>query len=378
MRSCLNFIINILVPIVALMAISCDPVSTDAPQFEVKDKTVLVYMAGNNNLAPDAADNLESLKKGYVPEEDNLLVYYHTTEQNPVMLRIYKDGSGAVVQDTVYRFPQRNSSVAESLKSAMQVTGTMFPAEEYGLFLWSHGTGWLPEGYYTKSFGSENGIEMEIPELVDAIPYKLSFVVFDACLMGCVEVAYQMKDSVDYIISSPTEVLTTGFPYAVLMKHIYRETMDLEAVAREYYDFYNGQSGQFRSATISLVKTSALEEVAQKVKEVFEKYRHNISGLSVGDVQRYWRSGKRWFFDLGDFIKNIAPEEDAAPVLEALEKAVVFKAATPQFLEITIDPDRYSGLSTYIPIAPSDTLLDNYYAGLDWNKAVEMIKMQED
>ena len=365
----------IFVLLMALLWGACSPVNGVAPEFPVKEKSVLVYMVGNNNLSSDAANNIEGIKGGFVPEDDNLLVYYHTQWQSPVLLRIFKDGNGAVVEDTVYRFPNRNSSTAESLKSAMQVTATMFPAKEYGLFLWSHGTGWLPEGYYgTKSFGAEAGKEIEIQELVNAFPYRLSFVLFDACLMGSVEVAYQMKDSVDYVISSPAEILSTGFPYSKIMGHIFKTPMDLEAVAKEYYDHYNFQSGQSRSATISLVKTDALDDLAREAKVVFEKYRSKIADVGERNIQRYYRGNKNWFFDLGDFVKNIASPEDALPVLQALDNAVVYKASTPAFLEIRIDPSKFSGLSTYIPVTPADTVLNNYYRTLEWNKATEFIK----
>ena len=363
----------IVIAVVALFSVSCDPVNGIAPEFPVKDKTVLIYMVGNNNLSSNAVTNLSDLKKGYVPTDDNLLVYYHTPDQSPIMLQLRTDETGAVVQDTVYRFPQRNSATAESLKSVLQVTNTMFPANEYGLFLWSHGTGWLPSGHYSKSFGEENGVEMEIVDMVKAIPYKLSFVVFDACLMGCVEVAYQMKDSVDYVISSPAEILSMGFPYSKVMKHLYRTPADYVSVAQEYYDYYNNMSGQSRSATISVVKTSELKNLADETKKVFDKYRDNIANLDFGSVQGYYRYNKYWFFDFGDFIKTIAGEEDAAPVIEALEEAVLYKAATPWFLDIAIDKNKFSGLSTYIPIAPSDPELDAFYAKFDWNKDTGMI-----
>ena len=365
--------VYILVAFMALLAVSCDPVEGTTPEFPVKEKTVLIYMVGNNNLSSDAVRNLSDLKKGFVPSDDNLLVYYHTPVQSPVLLQLRTDETGAVAQDTVYRFPQRNSATAESLKSAMLVTQTMFPANEYGLFLWSHGTGWLPQGHYSKSFGEENGVEMEIVDMVKAFPYKLSFVVFDACLMGCVEVAYQMKDSVDYVISSPAEIMSTGFPYSKVMKHLFSSPADYIAVAEEYYNYYNSMGGQSRSATISVVKTDALKDVAGAAKVVFEKYRENISTLDFGSVQGYYRYNKHWFFDFGDFIRNIAPAEDAAPVLEALDNAVIYKAATPRFLEITIDPDKYSGLSTYIPVAPSDPVLDAFYRKFEWNKDTGMI-----
>lgn len=361
------------VVLVSFFAVSCEPVNGIEPEFPVKDKTVLIYMVGNNNLSSDAVRNLEDLKKGYVPSDDNLLVYYHTPAQSPLLLQLKTDRSGAVIQDTVYRFPQRNSATAESLKSTLQVTRTMFPANEYGLFLWSHGTGWLPSGHYSKSFGEESGVEMEIVDMVNAIPFKLSFVVFDACLMGCIEVAYQMKDSVGHVIASPTEILSTGFPYSKIMRHLYNTPADYAAVAQEYYSYYNSMSGQSRSATISVVKTSELENLAAQAKNIFEKYRDNISRLNYSSIQKYYRYNKHWFFDLGDFLKTIAGEEDAAPAIEALEKAVIYKASTPKFLDFTVDPDRFSGLSTYIPISPSDPELDSFYMKFDWNKDTGMI-----
>lgn len=361
-----------LVAVMALLAVSCDPVEGTAPEFPVKEKTVLIYMVGNNNLSSDAVRNLSDLKKGFVPSDDNLLVYYHTPSQSPVLLQLKTDGTGAVVQDTVYRFPARNSAAPESLKSAMLVTQTMFPANEYGLFLWSHGTGWLPQGHYSKSFGEEKGVEMEIVDMVKAFPYKLSFVVFDACLMGGIEVVYQMKDSVDYVISSPAEIMSMGFPYSRIMKHIYSSPADYIAVAEEYYNFYNSLEGQARSATISVVKTSELENLAAQTKNVFDKYRNNIPLLNYKSVQGYHRFNKYWFYDFGDFIKKIAGE-DAAPVIAALEKAVIYKATTPWFLDLAIDPLRYSGLSTYIPLSPSDPVLDAYYAKFDWNRDTGMV-----
>ena len=39
----------------AFVALACEPVKEIAPEFEVKGKTVLVYMVGNNNLSSDAA-----------------------------------------------------------------------------------------------------------------------------------------------------------------------------------------------------------------------------------------------------------------------------------------------------------------------------------
>lgn len=390
---------------------SCEAVNGVAPEFPVKDKTVLIYMIANNDLSGNAVSNLSDIKRGYIPQMDegNIILYYHIPNQNPLLLNVFKDETGNVAVDTAYKFPARNSATKASLQSAMKVTATMFPADEYGLILWSHGTGWLPAGFYAdpkedihpidaaelsgsdnaymvdpysdlvkmvkgadvRSFGSDSGKEMEIADVVAALPYKLSFVIFDACLMGGIEVMYEMKDSTDYIISSPTEILSAGFPYSQIMQHIFAEPADLEAVAREYYNLYNGQQHTMQSATVSLVKTSELENVAQISKEIFAANRTKISSVNVSSVQRYYRMNKHWFYDFGHFMEKIATPEQYEQFVEALNKAVIYKAATPKFFDITIN--EFSGVSTYIPV-PYNTVLGDSYKALKWNDATGFIE----
>lgn len=358
-----------LLAIVSFMAfVACDPVKENPPQFKVQQKTVLVYMVANNNLSSQAESNLSAMKQGYVPSEDNLLVYMHLQNAAPAMLKVYKDERGAIVQDTVYKFPAWNSADPVSLTSVLKVTRTMFPAEEYGLVLWSHGTGWLPEGYYTKSFGSDAGKEMDIKDLAKALPYKMDFVIFDACLMGGVEVAYELKDSVNYIISSPAEILSQGFPYSRIMKHIYAPDGKLQNVAREYYEFYNGKSGSMKSATISMVDCSALDKLAEETAALYSKYKSNAGNVDTLEVQRYYRGSKHWFYDLGNYMHELSGGDDEA-FKAALDKAVVYKAATENFLEISIDQEKYSGISTYIPSPTADPQLVEYYSNFKWSKA---------
>lgn len=353
--------------LMSVVAMACDPVNEEPPQFTEKQKTVLVYMVANNNLSSQAENNLESMKKGFVPAEDNLLVYMHLVSSNPVLLHLYKDESGKAVQDTVYRFPPQNSADSKSLANVLKVSRTMFPAQEYGLVLWSHGTGWLPQGYYSKSFGSDAGKEMDVIELAKALPCKMEFVIFDACLMGGIEVAYELKDSVDYVLSSPTEILSQGFPYDKIMKHIFKTPIEMESVAREYFDFYNGQSGSYRSATVSLVKSSALDELAVEAAKIFRNYGDNISNVDTLSIQRYYRGGKHWFYDLGGLVNSLSGGDDSA-FRQALDKAVVYKDATPYFIEVPVAKSKYSGLSTYIPSPTADPVLLKYYANFKWSK----------
>ncbi len=373
----------LLLALIAVFAYSCEEVKGEPIEYPIKEKTVLVYMVGNNNLSGTAETNLIDMKRGFIPEENegNIVAYYHIQNQDPLLLNIYKDETGQVAVDTAYRFPPRNSATATSLKNAMQVTQTMFPANEYGLILWSHGTGWLPEGHYskTKSFGSEydnttsSYKEINIQDLVKAMAYKTSYVIFDACLMGGIETAYEFKDSTDYLLFSPAEILEQGFPYAKIMQHLFSNPTDLESVAKEFYHYYNSQVGQMKSATVSLVKTSELENVAAAAKTIFDEHREKIATLDMGNIQRYFRRNKHWFYDIEDFMNQLGTPEQAATFKEALEKAVIYKAATPYFIDIHIT--KYSGISTYVP-NPADEELDPFYQTLKWNKACNMIPEQ--
>ena len=383
---------------------SCEAINDDPPVREEKGRTLLIYMAGNNNLAPYAKSNLEKLKDGYIPvEEGNIVVFYHVKDAGPLLLHLNGE-SGSVVVDTVYRFPSLNSSSGKTLSSAMNVTRTLFPAKDYGLVLWSHATGWMPEESYgqalvgdsnstvassqqpvlplegnhnelvkldrtlfnrnakegrTRTFGSDGTTEMEIADIVKSMPYRVSFVIFDACFMGGIEVAYQMKDSTDYLLFSPAEVLAEGFPYDKIAQPLFAPAPDLQKVAEEYYRHYNSQTPPMRSATISLIKSAALERVAEEAARLFDLYRDKIPTLDKERIQGYFRqSSTPFFYDFKDFMQNLAGEVNSiADFSVALDEAVVYKAATPYMINLHIDAERYSGLSSYIPDYSNEELI---------------------
>lgn len=393
-------------------------------QNEDDRKTLLIYLAANNNLTPDACDNLQSLMTGYLPEyEDNntLLVYidvdYNRVPsrneindeifQQPSLLRLFKDDTGEARIEIIKKYPEANDSTdPDILSEVLRSADALFPSEEAGLILWSHATGWLPSNYYSapysfiegvmtmqapeedpyahivKSFGNDSKTknEMEISELRTALPRKYSYIIFDCCLMGCIEVAYELRNNCDYVMFSPTEILTDGYPYDVIIDPLLnRKEADLTAVGQHVFEYYNKQSGDWKSVTISLVDNSKLEELAERTKEIFSLNRDKIEGFTKDNVQRYSRfSTKDWFFDLQDFcdqLSSLTPSHSAelTAFKKAVSEAVIYKATTPKFLSITIDPNKFSGLSTYIPV-PKNSVLDAFYKTLEWNKATGLVE----
>lgn len=393
---------------------SCSKVEPKDVVFEEKEKTVLLYFASHNNLYQDAASNISKIIQGYVPSDGNIVLYCNnfdlTTKQMkdtlPLLVNISRNKKGDVQIDTIYRFPFQNSCTKNAMKSVLNITKTICPARHYGLVLWSHGTGWLPTGYYkahafssssdegvmyshqrarfpappggvdpyahmVKSFGSELDTEMSVIDVQEAISDTyFDFIAMDACFMGGIETAYQLKDCCDYFIGSPAEILTDSYPYDTVIEKMFNG--DYTGVAMAVYDYYNAQSGDYKSVTIATVKCSELAAVATEASALFEKYRDNIPSLDVTAVQRYFRYDDHWFFDLKDFLDNLCGEGETAAFTTALNNAVIAKYTTGKMINLTIDPAKFSGLSTYIPDEEETTLIA-YYPKYAWNDEVQMI-----
>lgn len=368
--------------------ISCEKNPFGAAEFR---RVVVLYMAANNNLSSFAEHNISTIKDGFVPTKDSkdiLVVYVHLPNKEPKLVRVYKESDGVVMEDVVAAYTDQNSANGDVLKAVLNKIKVIFPAKEYGLILWSHATGWLPQGYFNtsvtqgafyedpyrdivKSFGEDRGEEMEVKELKGALPFRFSFIIFDCCFMGGIETIYELKDKADYIVASPTEILAYGFPYDQIMNSLFQTRLDLEQTCQLFYNYYNNQSGVHQSATISIYKTSELKQLADVTKSIFNNNRSKIATLNMSSIQPYFRLNKSWFWDLGHLIEKIATPAEYATFNASLDRAIIAKWNTPNFIDLEIK--RYSGVSTYIQ-NPENSFLDTFYKGFDWNVASEMVK----
>lgn len=361
---------------------------------EEYNRVVLLYLAANNNLSGYAEDNIDALKAGYLPGEqdlDILLVYKHLSGSNPELIRLYRDGAGKAIEDIVAVYQDQNSATPEVLRGVLNKMKSIFPADDYGLILWSHATGWLPEGYYSrtkspgvftedpyadivKSFGEDRGVEMEITELRNALPFDFEFIIFDCCFMGGIETAYELKDKAEYIVASPTEILATGFPYDKVIRPMFEYEADLSEVCNIFYNHYKAQGSEvptaFNSATIALYDTDELEDLASVCRQIFEGNREKIAALDRYSVQPYYRFDKDYFFDLEHFVSKIATPLQLISFREALSDVVIAKWNTPEVLDIPME--NYSGISVYIP-QPNGGELEQFYKGFSWNTDTKLV-----
>ncbi len=403
------------------------------------NKVLILYAEGHNSLSTYISDDIKDLTESYIPPSagDALLVVSklplragrYSDPVSPVLYRLRQAADGKPVRDTLLVFPKRSSlATPEIMSEALTYIRDHFPSDHYGMIISSHASGWMPPAYYyspaefeggavspwaarrragaplpffddfpndpslpaVRSYGRDQIItggtsqvyEMTIREVAQSIPMHLDYLFFDACLMGCVEVAYELRDVCDLIGFSQAEVLAEGLDYTKVAERLMKgETPDPVQVCQDYFEYYDAQpDGDYRSATISLVDCRKLDPLAAVCRELVAAHRDGLMQANPASVQGYFRYGRYYFFDLLDiFGHSGATEGEMASLQQALDGCVVYKAATPSF--IGFDIRVFSGFSMYLPSISTfypkknfKYLNDFYRKEVAWNAATGLVE----
>lgn len=126
----------------AMLVIACH---NDDDERGVQMRTVLVYIAGDNSLRSFATEDLAEMTEGMQSVDDNSynLLVYIDTGSSPKLIRLKKDKKKNVVQEVIATYEGRNSVDVSKMKEVINTAFSEYPAQSYGLVLWSHGEGWL-------------------------------------------------------------------------------------------------------------------------------------------------------------------------------------------------------------------------------------------
>ncbi|GHT03447.1 clostripain [Bacteroidia bacterium] len=340
-------------------------------------RTVLLYLGVDNNFRAEAAKKIEILRENWDKNTDGNLLVYSDAGGNAALIHLYYNPQKGNVADTIITYPDENSASPQTLTRVLNDVKNYRPANSYGLVVLSHATGWLPaemskptpalRSIIWDTGTSEANNYMELTAFAEAIPYRLDFIIFDACFMGAVEVAYELKDKADYIVASPAEVVSPGFVYSTMAQRLFQPQPDLTAVARDFYEYFNNQSGLYRSATVSVVKTAELENLKTLFQGIAGQAR-NDTGFQ--DLQCFGYGSQKIYFDLGDCIQKFAPEK-YNDFQTALDRCVLYKAATDSYYSAgvaTLKPiHTFCGLSVYVP-QEAYPAANMRYGQLKWNQ----------
>lgn len=369
----------------------------EGPGEPVRSRTVLVYIAADNSLSKYGYSNIDLMMKGMKNYNGNLIVYFDPADDVPKLLKIGWE-NGKAVKKVIETYEEEDSASPQTLQRVVNDTRQMYPADSYGLILWSHGMAWLPEDYsfpnsnswqsmddrgpmpQTKYFGEDfnsgrgsvGKSYMDVREIADILPGGFSFVMFDACFMSSIEVMYELREKSDYFIASPAEVLANGFPYDKILPYLWGGEKDMMEICRQFYEYYNAHSGNYQSAMVALVKSAALQPLADCVRSILQGRLREAGSFADGSVWTYPVSVSYLppvFFDFRDYIRIMANDEQYASFSRQLDELVVYRATTSNLFGFPVPADKFSGISCYVPYS-AWAVMNEDYSSLEWAKAI--------
>src|ERR1044072_8628450 len=254
-----------------------------------KEWTIMIYMAGDNNLAVDMAYAMEQIKSVAASGADspNLFVYYDGS--SPAIPTLYCDFSepgrsryvrSYMVPDKPFQVPKKGNENAANPRSILNFVDWCVNkvevenngeitfgrrAQKYALIFSGHSLGFQDIGLFkdetsgrsmkmTDFYDMLQGIvsnKKALQEIAEAnnwleddqkvehelLGQKLDLLGFDSCVMGMLEVGYQFNLVAKTMIASEGSVPSAGWTYAKILGSLGREqclNLDTRSVAEMF------------------------------------------------------------------------------------------------------------------------------------------------
>ena len=379
-----------------VVGVSCsngdNPDGPDVPVTPV-GQTVFMFFPWSNSLLSDFRRTVEDMQTVVAQrsmKDERVMVFMATSEREAVLFELKKQ-NGRCLTDTLRRYSDRPFTSRQWLTSLFSEVMTLAPASRYGMVVGCHGLAWVPvQGQRSarKRLGSQERIDeednlykeeridkegddlmhfevqgpvttrfiggtypetqIETTDLADAMAdagFHTEYILFDACYMSSVEVAYELKDVTHYLIASPTEVISYGFPYITMGKHLLG-TPNYKGIADSFISFYSSYYLPYGTVAVTdCTQLDALAAIAQQINAATE------AQIAPNGVQIMDGYSPTLFYDLGHLmsLKNAGTVLTTA-FAEQLDKTVPYKGHTDQYFtalkDAPVDIKHYSGLNT--------------------------------
>ncbi len=201
----------------------------------LKEWTFMVYLDADNNLEEAAIDDMNEMEMVGSDSDISIIVQidripeYDSSNGDWTGARRYyiaKDISSYTINSiNVQDLGEVNMGSPNTLQDFIGWGKLNYPAQKYALILWDHGSGIMAGNYpggvcWDDTNGNDYLTLFEIDSVLSNPDYSVNLLGFDACLMGAVEVHYQLKDEVDVIIGSEELEPGDGYPYNEILNYL--------------------------------------------------------------------------------------------------------------------------------------------------------------
>lgn len=253
--------------------------------------TLLYYLAGDNSLAPEIADNLDDIANS--PRPDNTQIIVQAALPIDGTKRYMHNGEKLELLGSAGHVDSSNPAV---LADFVTWARRAFPAEKQILIISSHSDGWkslssLRPSIISDETAGNTGIPIEfagwlteIANTFDGYNRPLDLLVFDACSMGMVEIAMQFSKAARYSVLSQAFVPGTGFPHGRIINTMNQNesSLDIRGLARIFCEEYKNRylkNNVKIPATISKIDNSKFDDFVQ----AFTRY----TNILLSSIEQY-------------------------------------------------------------------------------------------
>lgn len=315
-------------------------VSFNAPSW-----SFLMWICADNNLEPYASNDFSEMRN--VNPNVSIIAFFDGISRDKVMVL---DELGE--WKTIHVFEQDfDSGDHNKLLEAMEFAFGSFGSSHRALVLWDHGSAWIYDSHYWEpseaTFSpqaicfddtSQNAISTR--ELKEALQKytgpNIDMLAMDACLMGSIEILYELRGLIDYVVASSFTVPAYGYDYTFLAK--ISPTDDAYNVGVKivdaYKDFYSKLNQDLSLAVYDMDKindvTDALDLLAKRLVQIMNNNLRNTVRSFYGSLIKY----DSFLIDLNDFaskiklkISDTSAQNYAGQIQNVLEKFVVYEYA---------------------------------------------------
>ncbi|HEX8221421.1 MAG TPA: clostripain-related cysteine peptidase [Chloroflexia bacterium] len=394
--------------------------------------TFMVYLAGDNNLAEAGETDLEEMRAVGSTSQVNVVAQFdNARSQGTKRFHIQKGGANETIED----LGPTDSGSPEVLLGFVEWAVKAYPAERYALVLWNHGGGWVPSEIdaIAKAQGTPNynvkeatqraatplaraffrttlqrifsvpspaeraicsddgtGHSLDTIELGEVlakvqarIGKPLDLLGMDACLMSNVEVAYQVRPYVRYIVASEEVEPNAGWPYEQVLKRLVDNfelpTEELAAHIVEAYIQSYKDRGYAGDVTQTALDPSQVDRLATSLDVLAEALIEKMPA-AADDMWSALRKSTyfydRTLWDISCFCEELANLKDAdiKKAAKAVQRALKRGAGNFVIAESHRGPrvDRCKGVSIYIP---TFTDISPFYQELEYARDHKWLKL---
>jgi hypothetical protein len=274
--------------------------------------TFIVYLDCDNSLDMFGPINLQQMSDGLAAGANVNVIVLMDRLNEPAFTYEVTSGTANIVQ-----WPgEVDMGNPDTLTAFVVFTIENYPADHYVLDLWDHGGGYRGVCWDESSGNhlSPHDVETALASAEAETGSKIDVVGFDACLMGMVEICYELKDVTNIVIGSEMLIPGYGWPYTQLMAYISNNpTVDMytlsEELVKEYVAYYPKYTVQLSAIDEAEMPAFALnlDSLAAALKANVADYYKVISGARGSSQQNHiLGTGSTYYYiDLYDFASSI-------------------------------------------------------------------------